>query len=295
MRHSPVILPIVLLLAVATGVLVYRVYSSDSSAWNQVQLSLTRLSSGIEFEPVITLRSKLADTDAAIQTFDSELHILPRNRGEKLASAKRGVQYLGISIDDARRIQNWDDMQEFLEVSKFARRDCDGDHLAFSSGQIKQAFAIAGSYLIKNAAGEESDRDGKGWQGSYPALDLAKETAACRERNTQSLKLSSESKRAGDAMHAAAWKYHIDVSDLAGCDMIPYSDDQIVRIRGFHYAKTFHLHLDANDEAHLDSVFCGGGPPSAEMISIRINGVKFDPDWTLTSTGGIHYSVRLVP
>ena len=61
-------------------------------------------------------------------------------------------------------------------------RGCEGGRLAFSPDLISQAFAVAGSSLIKGGARHNANDDGENRQmGFYGPLDLAKETAACRE------------------------------------------------------------------------------------------------------------------
>jgi hypothetical protein len=82
---------LIILAILVVGAFAYRQYSVDMAAWSQVQQSLIRLSSGIEFEPIITLRSKLADADAAMKTYESEFHIFSPQHQRRLESGKRGV------------------------------------------------------------------------------------------------------------------------------------------------------------------------------------------------------------
>ena len=195
MQHSR--LPTVFVLAaLSLGALGYYEYSSDMAAWNQVQQSLTRLTSGIQFEPIITLRSKIADTDAAIKTYQSAFHVFPKGHEARLALGMRGIQYLAIAIDNAKDIDSWNDMSKYPDVTKFVRRTCDGAHLEeFSKETIKDAFALAGSFLVKEAAGQASEGEVQaGTRGFYPVLDFVKETRECKENHYEAVKIIPDKK-----------------------------------------------------------------------------------------------------
>src|ERR1039457_1198257 len=102
MQPRSIRLASIVLIAV-TALIGYQKYSADNAAWTKVQESLTRLSSGIEFEPIISLRSKLADTDAAIKTYQSQFRLF-HSSTSSLVSAKRGIQYMAISLEDDKTI-----------------------------------------------------------------------------------------------------------------------------------------------------------------------------------------------
>jgi hypothetical protein len=89
------------LLLMVIGVIGDRQYSSEVAAWNNVHESLTRLSSGISYEPIIALRSKIADTDAVLKIYESKPHIFVRGRYRTLESARRGLQYMDMAIENA--------------------------------------------------------------------------------------------------------------------------------------------------------------------------------------------------
>ena len=181
------------LAALSLGALGYYEYSSDMAAWNQVQQSLTRLTSAIQFEPIITLRSKIADTDASMKIYQSAFHIFPNGHESRLGLGMRGIRYLGIAIDDAKDIESWNDMSKYPEVTRFASRICDGDHLFFNKETIKHAFALVGSSLIKEAAGETSEEEVQVRSGGfYPVLDFAKETRVCKETHYSAVKISDK-------------------------------------------------------------------------------------------------------
>jgi TonB family protein len=280
-------LVISVLAATLVGALCCYEYYSDIAAWNQVQLSLTRLTSGIRFEPIITLRSKIADTDAAIRTYQSSFHVFPAGHEARLQRGIRGLQYLGIAIDNAEDVNSWNDMSKYPEVTKFVPRTCNADDLIFPKESIKNAFAMMGSSLVKEAAGEADEKEIQTRTlGFYPVLDLAKETKGCKERHDAATKISDEKKKEAYAVHLAKWKYHIDVLNPSTCLINAYTDGQEVAP-----SVAARFHLDANKEAHLDGVFCSEESPD-RLISVTVNGAKFKPDWE--SDGGVAYSAMLV-
>lgn len=285
--HGSRVLVISTLAAILLGGVGCYEYYSDMAAWNQVQQSLTRLTSGIRFEPIITLRSKIADTDAAIRTYQSSFHIFPAGHEERLELGIRGLQYLGIAIDNAEGVDSWNDMSKYPEVTKFVPRTCDGDELVFPKEAIKNAFAMMGSSLIKEAAGEAEEKEIQTRTiGFYPALDFAKETRACKERHDAAGKIFDEKKKEAYAVHQAKWKYHIDVLNPSMCLINAYTDGQEAAP-----SLATHFHLDANKEAHLDGVFCSDKSPD-QLISVTIDGARFEPNWE--SDGGVGYSAVLV-
>lgn len=263
-------------------------------AWNQVQQSLARLSSGIQFEPVIMLRSKMADADAAIKGFESDFRIFPADKKERVDAGKRGIRYLDIALNDAKGINRWEDMAHYAEVTRWIPRSCAGDKLtAFSRETVKETFAISGSYLIRKAAGEVTD---KGWEdvaegAFFSTLELSKETAECQQQYASAMKKAEEEKKAtakkADEEKKAA-KYHIDVYNPENCLMTAYADGKQV-FHGFDPGSRFHL--DANKEARLSEVSCQDNP--ANSIRVKINGHDYVLNWV--KKGYSEYTAVLAP
>jgi hypothetical protein len=275
----------------AAEIIGFRHYRSDMSAWRAVQQSLVNLHSALDRQAADKLTQSIAKARGAVDAFGAAAHRFPRDHRTRVQAAQRGLRDLAIAADDAQGIHNWQAMSAYPDVTKLLPRGCDGDHLGFSPALITEAFTVSGSYLIREAVTGVTRQEQENWQrGFYPPLDLAKETAACERQDQASLRLAMDVKRANSPAHQARWKYHVEVSNPTGCLMTPYSDGQPIPIP---YADAKHFHLDANENARLEKVFCKSGKP-AGAISVIVNGQGRDPVWLLDDSG-VNYATQLAP
>jgi hypothetical protein len=290
--HSGRILLLLTLTATASVEVVgYRHYRSDMAAWGVVQQSLLSLHSALEREPAARLAMPIASARAAVAAFTSSRHRFPRDHQTRLQAAQHGLQYLAIAENGAQSIRTWEAMSSYSDVTKLLPRGCDGDHLAFSPALISEAFAVAGSYFIREAISAATQNERNNWQqGFYPPLDLPKETAACQRLERATLRVAADVGKASDPVHMAKWRYHIEISNPSGCLLTPYSDDQVIPVP---HSEVYRFHLDANRKARLEKVFCNTGKPG-ETIAVSINGQSYDPVWLLDDSG-INYATQLVP
>ena len=290
MHSSRVHLVFALIAIIAVDVTGYRRYRSDMSAWQEVQQSLVQLHAELERAPAASLTSEIAAVRSGLDRYAASVHRFPRDR-TRLLAAERGVAYLEIAATGARDIRTWKSMTAYSEVTRFLPRSCEGGRLAFSPDLIGEAFAVAGSSLIKGGAPTTPTDDGEHRQmGFYGPLDLTKETAVCREGERTAPQGAPQANQPRDSVHKSRWKYQIDVLNPTGCLMTPYSDDQALPIP---HSQIYAFHLVATREARLDKVFCDSGKPEA-AIAIRVNGQSYDPVWLLDETG-INYATQLVP
>ena len=290
MHSSRVQLAFALIAIIAVDVTGYRRYRSDMSAWRDVQQSLAHLHAELERAPAASLTSEIAAVRSGLDRYAASAHRFPRDQ-TRLQAAERGLAYLEIAANGARDIRTWKSMTAYSEVTRFLPRSCEGGRLAFSPDLISEAFAVAGSSLIKGGALTTPDDDGDHRQmGFYGPLELAKETAACRQVERTAPQVAPQGNQTADPVHKARWKYHIDISNPTGCLMTPYSDDQAMPIP---HSQIYAFHLDATREARLDKVFCDSGKPEA-AIAISVNGQSYDPVWLLDESG-INYATQLVP
>lgn len=278
-------------LLVALGGVAFK-YFADLKAWQQVEQSITRLSSGVKFEPIITLRSKMADSDAAIKTYESGHHLFPLGHKERLEGVKKGIRYLDIAVAGAKEIDGWKDMAtNYAEVTRFVPRVCSKGTLVFDKDLARLGFGLGGSYLIREFVQEVSDDERKHWrEGLYPPIDLARETADCQKQHADALRKAADAEKAVAAAHQAKWKYHIDVENKHNCLVGAIADgqrviSQVIRAR---------LHLDANREAFLLEVWCDGDRDPADAIKVRINGSEHELHW-LRAVTDASYFAQLVP
>lgn len=292
MHSGRVQLAFALIALIAVDMTGYRRYRSDMSAWREAQQSLAQLHAELERAPAASLTSEIAAVQSGLDRYAASVHRFPRDR-TRLQAAERGLTYLEIAASGARDIRTWKSMTAYSEVTRFLPRSCEGGRLAFSPDLIGEAFAVAGSSLIKGSALTSPVDDGDGdrrQMGFYGPLDLAKETAACRQVERTAPQVSPQANQAADSVHKSRWKYRIEVSNPTGCLMTPYSDNQALPIP---HSQIYAFHLDATREARLDKVFCDSGEPEA-AIAIRVNGQNYDPVWLLDETG-INYATQLVP
>lgn len=290
MHSGRIQLVFALIAIIAVDVAGYRRYQSDMAAWRGVQQSLAQLHTELGRAPAASLTPEIAAARAAVDGFTASLHRFPRNQA-RLQAAQRGLAYLAIAANGAQGIRTWISMTVYSEVTRFLPRNCEGGRLAFSPDLISEAFAVAGSSLLKEAISATADENGDNRRlGFYAPLDAAKESAACRQLDRIAPRAAPQVNQASDSAHRARWKYHIDVSNPTGCLMTPYSDGQAIPIP---HSQIFSFHLDATQEAHLDKVFCDSGKPEA-AITISVNGRGYDPVWLLDESG-INYVTQLVP
>ena len=290
MHSSRVHLAFALIAIIAVDMTGYRRYRSDMSAWRDVQQSLAHLHAELERAPAASLSSEIAAVRSGLDRYAASVHRFPRDQG-RLQAAERGLAYLEIAANGAQDIRTWKSMTAYSEVTRFLPRSCEGGRLAFSPDLIGEAFAVAGSSLIKGGVLTTPDGiDDRRQMGFYGPLDLAKETAACRQVERTAPQVGPQGNQTADPVHKARWKYRIDVSNPTGCLMTPYSDDQALPIP---HSQIYAFHLDATREARLDKVFCDSGKPEA-AIAIIVNGQSYEPVWLLDESG-INYATQLVP
>jgi len=260
------------------------------AAWRAVEQTLANLHFVLEREPANKLARSIAEARAAVEGFAASARRFPRDHLARVQAAERGLQYLAIAADGARRSRNWEAMSAYPDVIQLLPRGCDGDHLAFSPMLISEAFTVSGSHLILEATNGGGEQQGKNWQpGFHPSLDVAKETAACRRQNQALLRLATDSKAAAVAQHTR-WKYNVEISNPTGCLMTPYSDDQPIPVP---LAQVHHFQLEANESARLEKVFCKAANP-ADAITVTMNGQRYDPVWLLDDSG-VNYVTQLAP
>ena len=291
MHFGRIVLLLALIAIVTIEIFGYRQYRSDMVQWRAVEQSLASLHAALEGEPATRLAPRIADTRAAVDAFAASVHRFPRDHRTRVQAAERGLQYLAIAADGAQAIRNWEAMLPYSDVTKLLPRGCDGDRLTFSPALIGEAFAVAGSYLIKEAASQANEQERNNWQqGFYPPLDLARETAECERIYRATVRIAADTSKMGSSSHAAQWKYHIEISNPTGCLMTPYSDDQAIPIP---HSQAYRFHLDANRKVLLEKVFCDTQKPG-DAIAVTVNGQGYDPVW-LVDDSGVNYATQLAP
>ncbi len=275
---------------VAIAAIGFRQYRTDMAAWREVERSLEHLENRLERQPPKNLAAEIAEAHAAIAAFAAWPHRFPRNYAAKLQAAERGLRYLTIAANQARDIHDWESMTTYPEVTRFLARGCEGDHLAFSRVAISEAFAVAGSALIRGAASETAEPPSGRQEGFYRPLDLPKEVAACRQVERAAFRAPVDGAAGIQIRRGTRVEYRVDISNPGGCLMTPYVDDQILPIP---HDNLYSVRLRAAREVRLEKVFCDSAKPK-DSIAISINGQSYDPVWLLGESG-LDYTAQLVP
>lgn len=247
----------------------YREYSSEVTSLSTARQALIRVDSGVQYESVINLRSKIADADAAVTTFELGRHLFLRGAAERMDGAKRGLAYIDIAIDDAKEIRGWSDMEGYTDVTTWVPRTCVDGELVFVPAIVVQPFMEIGRDLVRKALGESPLLTPN---GVVPVLDYAKESAACAEAQEVEVRAADARKQAVEAK----WKYHIQISNPEGCGFAPYQDGD----RGPQtFATAFYFH--ANDSVGIVDAVClqGERNPASHHVAVTINGKRTDVDW----------------
>ena len=223
----------------------YREYTSDVTSQTARQ-ALIRVDSGVQYDSVINLRSKIADADAAVTTFELGRHLFFRDAAEQMEVAKRGLAYIDIAIDDAKEIRGWSDMEGYKDVTTWVPRTCVDGELVFEPALVVQPFLAIGHDLVRQAVGEAALLPSKPLTAP---LDYSKESTDCvhiketqaREaaaKTAAKAQLTLQQEQAEDAK----WKDNVQIFNPDGCEFAPYHDGD----RGPQtHATAFYFH--AND------------------------------------------------
>jgi hypothetical protein len=86
---------IIIALSCAVG---YK-WRADERAWDSARSALVRLDSGVSYESLIQLRSRLADADAAVRNYAFDRRFFPLQHKMLVSNAQRGISYIGYALD----------------------------------------------------------------------------------------------------------------------------------------------------------------------------------------------------
>jgi hypothetical protein len=253
----------------------YREYTSEVTSLSTARQALIRVDSGVQYDSVINLRSKIADADAAVTTFELGRHLFGGDAA-KMEVAKRGLAYIDIAIDDAKEIRDWSDMERYTDVTTWVPRTCADGQLAFWPALVVQPFLGIGHDLVRQTVGEPALLPSK---PPVAPLNYSKESTDCVHiKETQARETAAESAAKAQLalQQEAKWKYHVQISNPDGCGFAPYQDGD----RGPQtHATAFYFH--ANDSVGLVDAVCVHGErnPASHHLAVTINGKRIDVDW----------------
>lgn len=167
---------------VALSSVLYK-YFSDKTAWEKIQTELVRLHSGLEFESIIALRSRIADTDAALKMYTKEWRTYPPRRMERVQNAEKSLTYINFALDWQTR--SGDDQpsartsEKYPDVTTSIRRSCVDDKLFISPSDVAATFVIAGKSLLEHSEYPPTPESSIFLTHQFAPLDFEKEADEC--------------------------------------------------------------------------------------------------------------------
>jgi hypothetical protein len=180
-----------MLFAGILGLVMYK-YRTDKTAWKQVQSGLVRLRSGIQFESVIALRSRLADADAAIKLYGSGWRVYPAEHDRRIRDAETALVYLNSALDWQTRsvtIETYVGPTAVYalghlpnDVTSRFQRSCIGGEISFGGTALASAFGAAGISLLERA--EYPIPRTLSADETFAPLNLEMEESECRRQET---------------------------------------------------------------------------------------------------------------
>jgi hypothetical protein len=171
MRIAPFVCSAVVLLVV--GVATYQLHGY-AAAWDAVEKAASRLDSSIQYEPVITMRAKMADLDVALNHYKS---LKPPKVVSKLIQHGKTIDQYAAVLSDLARGLDWNTPEFNLYQSQwdafgvrgFSSEElypaCDKGKLVVFSSSFAQAYklrgirdlvTLTGSRTIKSTPFDES-------------------------------------------------------------------------------------------------------------------------------------------
>lgn len=277
-------------------------YVSDEAEWRQAEDALVRLQSGMQYESMLMVRSRLADADAAVEEFRSGWRIFPLKHDERVSDAKRGISYLSLALDwnaKAAPGKTSDSepsdgaaLAEYPDVTKFVSRWCENGQLVFNPRIAASGFEAHGDHWLLLAEGKADSNP----VGPNPPLDWQKENQACEQQQlataraqTAALEARLKALQAKQAAEKAAeraaflakYPYEVQLLSSDGCSFTLYMDGQMVipSLSLYPGAQPYTTHMQRSDRLELNHVRCKQEPPE-HAIEIQVNGSKYSANWS---------------
>jgi hypothetical protein len=297
----------IVLTIVAAGTFLYK-YHVDRAAWTEVQEKLLRLLSGLQYEPILAVRSHLADTDAAVKNFASEWRIFPPDHERRVDETEKAVFYLDLALNwemkdvtrDGSAI-NADDLQElskYADVTTFVPRSCRSGRLSVDGQSVSAAFATEGRVLVQRVEYPSASNDPQlPLAGTYKPFDIDRETIECQQAEIEAQKTTAQKIKEEEVQrdterkkYWAQWRYHVELRIDSTCKFDLFVDGKHTILQNSDRASAF----GSNASVTMENVHCGMRPPQA--IEVNVNGQQYQPNWKVdwnSSTKG--YRATIVP
>lgn len=291
---------VVALFLISAGAFLYK-YESDKTAWSEVQSKLIRLDSGLQYEPIVLLRSKLADADASSKEYSLHKHIFPPRNTQRISDAEQAISYLDAALtlqaDNESLISG--EMLESLEKYGVAMtlvpRRCVNGYLQLDSSSAQSALYSEGLSFLRRA--ESSDT--LPWHptsivGEYPQLDFVAEQEKCWEQEQSAQRQLIEKREAAERAQWLPWRYHVEIKTSSEyCAFASYTDGNGAV---FSYVSNDDVaDIGVNKSLALGSVVCRGRASPPDAIRVRVNGKPVKLNWISEAAFEGKYGVNIIP
>lgn len=312
--------------AIVITVLILASYEciADESAWNKVDESVIRVQSGLQYESLLLLRSRLADADAAIRYYSSQHRFIPIDHERRINQAQNGISDLGIAIDMQQNTGANADTAALVAIdsrypslSTFIPRTCSDGLVSADASSVASAFVQQAMAFLKLATGNQNQIGAP--RGSYPRFDVESETRKCKEEFKNAVRQAAEAaearKRDAEARERAAetrrkeaiaaaeekkrlywsqFRYHVQLSSSTICTFHADVDQQE---SGPTTIEGGTLDFGVNSSLSLSHADCERETDPSAFIQITINGQPYLPKWqpSLSDRGFTEYRTVLIP
>ena len=303
-----------LAVALSLGLIFYK-YSVDEAAWQRAQDAIVRLRSGMQYESLLMVRTRLADADAAVEDYVSQWRVFPMNHQSLLQAAHTGISYSSEALDWSTRPASENSLDtdpadaqllsRYLDVSTSLPRWCENGQLAFDPRVVAADFRVYGDYYLELSEGKNreklhgselplnADRELKGCQQKQ--IDAVKAQNAALARKLLSMREQASVKRAKDDAEAAAEKaqeeaflakypFEVELSSYYPCSLSLSIDGQAASrvILSSGIEKSFRIQRSADLEDAICDVYSSDRPPyrtPQTEIETRVNGSRYLLNW----------------
>jgi hypothetical protein len=259
----------------------------DNSAWQQADESLIRLRSGIQFETLIQLRSKLADADAALSYYTSKWRVLPVRHKDRFRLASRAISDLGLALDLAsggNQVLGADELRilsrEHPDAVSLVPRNCSDGKLTASESSVSTVLVTLGRDLLENAI------DGSKASAVLPAgmntvAYIDTQIRQCQELQAETEEHQAKEKQEAESKYWASFRYRVDlsiVSAAAGsCTFYLSVDDAAVYKETLSADRPFEYGVHRTME--LNGTQCNGAASPSDVIRVKVNERPYQPAW----------------
>lgn len=290
-------------------------YIHDQAAWQKEQDALIRLRSGMQYEAMLMVRSRLADADAGVEDYASQWRIFPVNHSKMLEAARKGILYTSNALDWSTKASSQSELDtdaedatalaSYPDVTSSLPRWCSDGQLAFNPSLAAADFRVYGDYWLELALGKWEQKP----SGSSPPLEPRRELQACQQQQIatvkaqnaalaerlRSLRAKAAAEEAEEQAKAAEEKskeeaflakypYEVELSSYYPCsfDLSVDGEQPLQTTLRAGAPRSFRMQRYAVIKDGSCDVYSTDRPPyrtAQTEIEVKVNGSRYLPKW----------------